>query len=547
MCLFDIFIVIFAFPLDYEKDKKKTAVSHVQVPKPTTSSTPFLHRTESPISVQTELSPEVSRDYITSADALVHKTTMNPFLHEQKEVPVSTTAISVTTASKVIRGRIPWNRLFGSKEREKILGRLKRPYMTPKATTTTTAETTTTTIATTAAAVATTTTANLLSDPDILSPLGRTEDKDGSLDNVYDSFSSGDFEFPTLAPTFHRHTTTDSSYYSRSSTTTETPTVSKTLPSPPTVRPASVENPDETVLSGSGALPDTWHVSRRRPGWTRGRQGRRKRPFRGRGPFNRPNISRATLVPSEETAKGRQQTLSPYKPLNPPSRKEDKTSVAVSTDQNLKEEIVSHDEFDWNSSSNLKTYSTTDTPLMPSTSATPTNTIMPTTTEGSDVTIWSRIYSNIRPPTRINNGHNTRRQPVRRIRPTVQSSVSRNRPAGPTVNTVTTLKAEDGFTDTPAPHSNMDTNNAYYSGYDFLSGVEPTSASIDDSISAHTVIARKPKIVGGNAASFTVLSNSDAFLPCGAVGDPQPTINWMRFSPSTGTQTIGLGVHFKNI
>lgn len=530
--------MFFVFPLDYEKDKKKTAVSHVQVPKPTTSSTPFLHRTESPISVQTELSPVVIRDYITSADALMHKTTINPFLHEQKEVPVSTTAISVTTASKVIRGRIPWNRLFGSKEREKILGRLKRPYMTPKATTTTT-ETITTTIATTTAAVATTTTANSLSDPDIL----RAEDKDGSLDDVYDSFSSGDFEFPTLAPTFHRHTTTDSSYYSRSSTTTETPIVSKTLPSPPTVRPPSLENPDETVLSGSGALPDTWHVSRRRPGWTRGRQGRRKRPFRGRRPFNRPNISRATLVPSEETAKGRQQTLSPYKPLNPPSRKEDKTSVAVSTDQNLK----GYDEFDWNTSSGLKTYSTTETPLMPSTSVTPTNTIMPTTTEGSYVTIWSRIYSNIRPNTRINNGHNTRRQPVRRIRPTVQSRASSNRPTRPTVSTVTTFKAEDGFSNTPAPHSNMDTNNAYYSGYDFLSGIEPTSASIDDSKPTQVVVPSKPKIVGGNAASFTVLSNSDAFLPCGAIGDPQPTINWMRFSPSTGTQTIGLGVHFKNI
>lgn len=531
--------MFFAFPLDYEKDKKKNAVSHVQVPKPTTSSTPFLYRTESPISGQTELSPEVSRDCITSADALLHKTTMNPFLHEHKEVPVSTTAISVTTASKVIRGRIPWNRLFGSKEREKILGRLKRPYMTP----TTTAETRTTTLATTTAAVATTTTANSLSDPDIL----RTENKDGSLDDVYDSFSSGDFEFPTLAPTFHRHTTTDSSYYSRSSTTTETPTVSMTLPSPPTVRPLSVGNPDETVLSGSGALPDTLHVSRRRPGWTRGRQGRRKGPFRGRRPFNRPDISRATLVPSEETAKGRQQTLSPYKPLNPPSRKEDKTSVAVSTDQKLKEEIVSYDEFDWNTSSSLKTYSTTETPLIPSTSVTPTNTIVPTTTEGSYVTIWSRIYSNIRPPTRINNGHNTRRQPVRRIRPTVQSRASSNRRARPTVNTVTTFKAEDGFSNTPAPRSNMDTNNGYYSGYDFLSGVEPTSASIDDSESTQTVIPSKPKIVGGNAASFTVLSNSDAFLPCGAVGDPQPTINWMRFSPSTGTQTTGLGVHFKNI
>uniref|UniRef100_F7GEA8 Immunoglobulin superfamily member 10 n=1 Tax=Monodelphis domestica TaxID=13616 RepID=F7GEA8_MONDO len=40
----------------------------------------------------------------------------------------------------------------------------------------------------------------------------------------------------------------------------------------------------------------------------------------------------------------------------------------------------------------------------------------------------------------------------------------------------------------------------------------------------------KPKIVGGKAASFTVLANSDAFLPCEATGNPLPTIHWTRVS-----------------
>ncbi|KAJ8280498.1 hypothetical protein GJAV_G00055590 [Gymnothorax javanicus] len=48
------------------------------------------------------------------------------------------------------------------------------------------------------------------------------------------------------------------------------------------------------------------------------------------------------------------------------------------------------------------------------------------------------------------------------------------------------------------------------------------------------VMASKPRIIGGKAASFTVLSNSDAFLPCEAVGNPKPTINWKRFSSGTG-------------
>ncbi|XP_036299755.1 immunoglobulin superfamily member 10 [Pipistrellus kuhlii] len=40
----------------------------------------------------------------------------------------------------------------------------------------------------------------------------------------------------------------------------------------------------------------------------------------------------------------------------------------------------------------------------------------------------------------------------------------------------------------------------------------------------------RPRIVGGKAASFTVSANSDAFLPCEAVGNPLPTIHWTRVS-----------------
>ncbi|GAB1287557.1 Immunoglobulin superfamily member 10 [Apodemus speciosus] len=41
-------------------------------------------------------------------------------------------------------------------------------------------------------------------------------------------------------------------------------------------------------------------------------------------------------------------------------------------------------------------------------------------------------------------------------------------------------------------------------------------------------ILKRPRITGGKAASFTVPANSDAFLPCEAVGDPKPTIHWTR-------------------
>ncbi|XP_077016894.1 immunoglobulin superfamily member 10 [Tamandua tetradactyla] len=43
-------------------------------------------------------------------------------------------------------------------------------------------------------------------------------------------------------------------------------------------------------------------------------------------------------------------------------------------------------------------------------------------------------------------------------------------------------------------------------------------------------IFEKPKIVGGKAASLTVPADSDAFLPCEAVGNPLPTIRWSKVS-----------------
>ncbi|KAM8954057.1 immunoglobulin superfamily member 10 isoform 2-T2 [Pelodytes ibericus] len=50
--------------------------------------------------------------------------------------------------------------------------------------------------------------------------------------------------------------------------------------------------------------------------------------------------------------------------------------------------------------------------------------------------------------------------------------------------------------------------------------LEPTSHNVQS----------EPKIMGGNAASFTVLANSDAFIPCEAIGNPTPTILWTKVS-----------------
>ncbi|XP_064313874.1 immunoglobulin superfamily member 10 [Phalacrocorax carbo] len=43
----------------------------------------------------------------------------------------------------------------------------------------------------------------------------------------------------------------------------------------------------------------------------------------------------------------------------------------------------------------------------------------------------------------------------------------------------------------------------------------------------------KPRIIGGKLAAFTVLANSDAFIPCEATGDPRPTMQWTKISSGT--------------
>ncbi|XP_075720123.1 immunoglobulin superfamily member 10 [Rhinoderma darwinii] len=46
-------------------------------------------------------------------------------------------------------------------------------------------------------------------------------------------------------------------------------------------------------------------------------------------------------------------------------------------------------------------------------------------------------------------------------------------------------------------------------------------------------VRSKPHILGGKAASFTVLANSDAFIPCEATGDPTPIILWTKVASGT--------------
>ncbi|KAM6223889.1 immunoglobulin superfamily member 10 [Rhynchocyon petersi] len=89
---------------------------------------------------------------------------------------------------------------------------------------------------------------------------------------------------------------------------------------------------------------------------------------------------------------------------------------------------------------------------------------------------------------------------------------------------------------TPAlPEDSTPTSNWYArkteenSGFEKIQVKKTTSGFLTvDSLPSNTF--EKPRIVGGKAASFTVPANSDAFLPCEAIGNPQPAIRWTRVS-----------------
>ncbi|XP_073673506.1 immunoglobulin superfamily member 10 [Garra rufa] len=102
-------------------------------------------------------------------------------------------------------------------------------------------------------------------------------------------------------------------------------------------------------------------------------------------------------------------------------------------------------------------------------------------------------------------------------KPTTASVTPQSRTV--TSNPMTSLTS---YTFTPFPYSSSTGNlNA------FDHSIRYDTSSLRD-------ITSKPRINGGKAASFTVLSNSDAFLPCEATGNPEPIISWNRFSSTTG-------------
>lgn len=106
---------------------------------------------------------------------------------------------------------------------------------------------------------------------------------------------------------------------------------------------------------------------------------------------------------------------------------------------------------------------------------------------------------------------------------TTKSTTASDKPQSRTV-TSDTMTSSTSFTFTSFPYSSSTVN---------LNTIDHSTRYDTSSLKDITF---KPRINGGKAASFTVLSNSDAFLPCEATGNPEPIISWNRFLSTTGTK-----------
>ncbi|XP_030072225.1 immunoglobulin superfamily member 10 [Microcaecilia unicolor] len=103
-----------------------------------------------------------------------------------------------------------------------------------------------------------------------------------------------------------------------------------------------------------------------------------------------------------------------------------------------------------------------------------------------------------------------------------------------TINTLTTLKSPQSYT-SYTPQLSKGKENALVPRTKTTANQEMTTTNFLTLESFSRNRAAKPRIIGGNTASFTVMTNSDAFLPCEATGNPLPTIHWTKISSETTT------------
>uniref|UniRef100_A0A8C9TK23 Immunoglobulin superfamily member 10 n=1 Tax=Scleropages formosus TaxID=113540 RepID=A0A8C9TK23_SCLFO len=561
------------------------------------------------------LSTTRSNDFITSAGCPDTYISQAP-----REVGKSssrmdriTASTKASTPSKVIRGKIPWQKLFGTKDHKELPNRLRKPVKpTPTGESTTAVKTTSTAAP---ARVPQLPTAESLISPITIRPRVTDENTEAQpTETLPEDFSgssstpepNAESRFRKLTPavpplSFNTRTfvsqspTIPPSFPSQAHTTTaKASATTQTIAFPPTIQPV-VEKTFEASSSSSGSISGSGGYSKdvvyrrggsRRPVWPPRRNGfRRRRPGKSfttatpRTTVKTTTQSSITSVAITSTVRmiPSSVTMLLSKPQYTLFRvAEPVKSTRTTTARSSGDETTTYPNAeDWKDLSALTTspskVSTTTTwsrtTARPTTLDKNTPTSKPLKTQTQTSPAVSRIRSTANtfstdtyrgiPPGKEPQ-YPTRRTPIKKVRPpsfperNTQSGIGDGgnmelpRPEAAETSkhrgiygprdrgaTFTILREERGNASTPSPYK---IHNSVSAGYDLLEGQETSTPHTINSVSSALETGSKPKIVGGNAAQYTVLSNSDAFLPCVADGFPEPNIIWKRFSSITGKE-----------
>lgn len=519
----------------------------------TTLSTPFI--TSSVISLtfksttfksEGQLKSDSSNEYIHSTNIPEQKPTQDPM----KEVS-STVTTTTTKASKVVQGKIPWRRFFGSKEGQReILKRIRKPpkpSITVKSTAVRTMTTTEPSRVLTTLPTAKSMAALMTAMPPVTQRnygnAGVSSDNlSGSLKFTESQNSYEDITlFTTASPSNKYHKTTVMNtpvttlmYGSRVSTAT-TPHITPIPPSLTTTK--TTFNEDIVEFSGSdsggsgGFAGRSWGI--RKPGFHR-------RRLRGRRPVKK----YTTQAPTTKSATFETTSLTPEttsrvsKPLYIPT-----IEVARSIHTTDRRDFNSEE---WRNRAKPHSVASEPSPTQSFSYTTSTATRYITPQSENKKTKARMNTNNIIPPQRGGRYQN-QRPVIQRIRPNLTNS-NRDHHKQPITITSSPDNKRDGFSiERTQPFdrvtsfpSSSDISNEIPNTYDHTTVYNTISSTTNGLKSSTKDVTSKPRIIGGHAASFTVESNSDAFLPCEATGNPEPAISWKRFSPSTGTNILNV-------
>lgn len=544
---------------DNEKERMSTVKSKTEVDSnsryqmptekliTTTLSTPFF--TSSMISHKSTTS-DSSSEYIYSTNISEQKPT------KEAVKDILTTVLTTTSkASKVRQGKIPWHRLFGSKEGQReILKRLRKPSK-PSITikNTTTVRTMTTTAP--SRVISTLPTAESMAAPITAMPPVTQKNKGNlelSSNNVSDlsKFTKSHNSdkvidlFTTASPSSKYHKT-KGLYMPETTPMNEirvsTATTAHIKPTPPSLTTNKKRYKDDTVdFSGSGGSGG--HAGRsegiRRPGFHR-------RRFRGKRPVKKPTTQATTTISAtfETTSLLPQTTSRVTKSLYIPTIEVARSFVPSSNKStNFPKTSIASKSLPTQSFS-YTTYTARPyiTPQSEKQARMNTNKII---TPGREERYQTQIpvIQIIRP-----NLINRNRDDLKKT--TTASSDTKSDGSNKRTNTERTLTFNTGTVTTAEENNKItsfqfsgDNSNEIANTSDHTTVYDTISSTTNRYESSTGDIPSKPKIIGGHAASFTVESSSDAFLSCTATGNPKPAISWKRFSPSTGICTYILRV-----